>query len=317
MLYAGITSLLCFKYSILNDIVKILKQRSKSAGNIIKFKNGTSETLRNEIIVQSENVKYISDHRPKHSKLINDNQLGHYLAGLIDGDGHFSSAQQLVIVFSSPDAFLAYYLRERLGFGNVRKIKNRNAYLLIVSNKEGIIKIITLINGKLRTKNKYNQVIKNILNNEKYIEIKNFVNFNLNLTNDFDNHWLAGFSDADASFQIKIVEYINRKNKEIRLNYQIDQKERDILDLIKDYLGGNIGYRQSQNTYYYGSSSFGSAKNVINYFDRFNLQSKKHISYLRWRKVYRLIHNKEHLTEKGINKIFKLKTLINKQDTII
>jgi hypothetical protein len=68
---------------------------------------------------------------------------------------------------------------------------------------------------------------------------------------------------------------------EIRLNYQIDQKNSDILVLIKNYIGGNIGYRKSQDTYYYGSTSFGSAKNVINYFDRFNLQSKKHISYLR------------------------------------
>jgi hypothetical protein len=32
---------------------------------------------------------------------------------------------------------------------------------------------------------------------------------------------------------------------------------------IKNYLGGNIGYRKSQDTYYYGSTSFGSAKNVI------------------------------------------------------
>jgi hypothetical protein len=92
---------------------------------------------------------------------------------------------------------------------------------------------------------------------------------------------LAGFSDADASFQIKIINRTNRNNAEIRLNYQIDQKKNDILILIKNYIGGNIGYRKSQDTYYYESTSFGSAKNVINYFDKFNLQSRKHISYLR------------------------------------
>jgi len=316
LLYAGTTSLLinCFNYSILKDIVKKLKQRSKSAGNILlllKNKNGTSETLRNEIVVNSENIKYISDHVPKHSKPINNVQLGHYLAGLIDGDGHFSSAQQLVIVFNNPDAFLAYYLKEKLGFGNIRKISNKNAYLLIVSNKEGILRVLNLINNKLRTKNKFDQVIKNILNHKSYSEIKESIDFTLNLTDDLNNYWLAGFSDADASFQIKIIKRINKKNKEIRLNYQIDQKNNDILVLIKNYIGGNIGYRKSQNTYYYGSTSFGSAKNVINYFDKFNLQSKKHISYLRWRKVYRLIQNREHLTEKGINKIIKLKALIN------
>jgi hypothetical protein len=92
---------------------------------------------------------------------------------------------------------------------------------------------------------------------------------------------LAGFSDADASFQIKIVNHPNRKRPEIRLNYQIDQKKKDLLVIIKQFLGGNIGYRKSQDTYYYGSTNFASAKNVINYFDQFNLQSRKHISYLR------------------------------------
>jgi hypothetical protein len=50
---------------------------------------------------------------------------------------------------------------------------------------------------------------------------------------------------------------------------------------IKRFIGGNIGYRKTQDTYYYGSTSLGSAKNVIEYFNKFNLQSRKHVSYLR------------------------------------
>jgi hypothetical protein len=111
----------------------------------------------------TENVKTISIHNSKHLKPLNDNQFGHYLAGLIDGDGHFSSKQQLVIVFSSSDLSLAYYLKLRIGYGQIRKVKNKNAYLLIISNKDGLIKVINLINCKLRTLNKYNQVINNIL----------------------------------------------------------------------------------------------------------------------------------------------------------
>lgn len=56
---------------------------------------------------------------------------------------------------------------------------------------------------------------------------------------------MSGFADADASFQIKIIDRINRIKPEIRLNFQIDQKNKDILILIKNYLGGNIGYRSS------------------------------------------------------------------------
>lgn len=312
MLYAGTALLKSFKYSIEFNIVKKLKQKSKSAGNILNITDGTSETLRNGIAVHSEHVKFISDHVAKHVKPLNNEQLGHYLAGLIDGDGHFSKMQQLVIAFSSTDVFLAYYVKEKLGYGTVRKVKNKNAHLLIVSKKEGVLNALNLINGKLRTEHRFNQVISNILNDTKYKNLD--IKFTINSSNDFYNHWLAGFSDADASFQIKFLNRIIKNKPEIRLNYQIDQKKNLLLEMIKSYLGGNIGYRKSQDTYYYGSTSFGSAKKVLQYFDKFNLQSRKHISYLKWRKVYIIIQNKEHLTEKGLAKILKIKSHLNRHE---
>ena len=290
--------------------MKKLKQRSISAGNIFNNKFETSETLCNETAVITENVKPISVHVPKHLRPISDDQFGHYLAGLIDGDGHFSSKQQLVIVFYSLDVSLAYYIKKRLGFGNVRKVKDKNAYILIISSKKGLEKVINLINGKIRTESKFNQIISNILNHENYHKFRERISLNLNLNKDLKNHWLAGFSDADASFQIKVLD---RNNKvEIRLNFQIDQKKDDILLLIKNYLGGNIGYRKSQDTYYYGSTSFGSALNVINYFDYFHLLSSKHTNYLKWRKAYLIIKNKDHLNKDGIKKIIKIKSTMNR-----
>ena len=196
MLFAETAFIFSFKYSLLNDIVKKLKQTLKvislSAGYIfiIKDKNDTSETLHNETIknTEIENVKFISVHVPTHLKPLNHEQFGHYLAGLIDGDGHFSSKQELVIVFSYLDVNLAYYIKERLGFGSVKKVKDKNAYLLIISKKEGITKIINLINGKIRTENKFNQITNNILEHKKFSDLKNIINFKLNLTNDFKNH---------------------------------------------------------------------------------------------------------------------------------
>ena len=118
MLYAGTTPiiLLSFKHSLLNDTVTELKLWSKSAGNILDYQDGTSETLRNETVEKIENIKYISEHVPKHLKPINDDQFGHYLAGLIEGDGHFSNQQQLVIVFNSLDASLVYYIKNIIRF---------------------------------------------------------------------------------------------------------------------------------------------------------------------------------------------------------
>ena len=135
-----------------------------------------------------------------------------------------------------------------------------------------------------------------------------------NINKNFNNYWLAGFSDADASFQIKLITHRRNERTEVRLNFQIDKKNNDLLILIKNYLGGNIGYRKNHDTYYFGSTSFGSAKKVIQYFDQYHLLSTKHINYLKWRKAYILIQNKEHLNSTGLEKITKLKKTMNRNN---
>ena len=163
MLYAGTTltlffykKILHFKYSIeininntiFNDTVKKLKWKSLSAGNIFNIKNETSETLCNEIVVNTENIKPISVHVPKHIKPKNDDQFGQYLAGLIDGNGQFNSKQQLVIKFNPLDASLAYYIKKRLGYGSVKKANNKNTIFLVITAREGIKKAINFTKSK-------------------------------------------------------------------------------------------------------------------------------------------------------------------------
>jgi len=308
--------LIDFNYFSLNTIVTILKLNDLSAGiclNHIWFKHNTSETTRNKFN-STDNIKIVSINTPKLKRPTNNEDFGHYLAGLIDGDGHFSSINQLIVVFHIRDVSLAYYIKKRLGYGTVRKVKNKNAVILVVSSKEGLKIVFNFINGKLKHIDKINQVNK-ILNKDQFKEIRENLNFSSVYDQNLNNYWLSGFADADASFQIKIIERINRTKPEIRLNFQIDQKNKDLLILIKNYLGGNIGYRSYQDTYYYGSTSYGSAKKVIDYFDQYSLLSSKFINYLKWRKAYLLIQNKDHLTEKGICKIKKLKLSMKSIDT--
>jgi LAGLIDADG-like domain len=125
---------------------------------------------------------------PTHLKPVSDDQFGHYLAGLIDGDGHFSSKQELIIAFHSSDASLAYYIKKRLGFGSVKKVKNKNAFILVIVARKGLEKAISLINGKIRTENKLNQINNNILNNSNFIEFGKSLKFKLNIDNNLKNH---------------------------------------------------------------------------------------------------------------------------------
>lgn len=160
--------------------------------------------------------------------------------------GHFSKIPQLLIVFNELDSSLAYFIKGKIGYGNVYKIKGKKAVILVIANHAGICKVIELINGKIRSNNKLDQINNNILSNSKF---KNLPPFSKNNDRDLNNYCIAGFSDADASFQIKLI---NRNERsEVRLNFQIDQKKDELLNLIKEFLGGNIGNRKNQENYYY------------------------------------------------------------------
>jgi len=55
---------------------------------------------------------------------------------------------------------LAYYIKSQIGYGNIYKIKNKKAVRYICKNKKGLYIILSLINGKLVSKPKYEQLIK-------------------------------------------------------------------------------------------------------------------------------------------------------------
>jgi hypothetical protein len=126
---------------------------------------------------------------------------------------------------------LAYYIKERIGYGRVTKIRNKNAVILRISTREGIEKVINLTNGKLRVQYKMDNMKKHLTDcyKKKYIIIKERGSSHLNTKSNIQNYWLAGFIDADASFQIKIMDRINLNGStriEVRLYLQIDKKTR-------------------------------------------------------------------------------------------
>ena len=268
--------------------------------------NGTSETTRNDInyisnkgFLSGARRFFISEHRPTHLKPLNKEQLGYYLAGLLDGDGYFDHKGYVVIAYDLKDRSAANWLKSEIGYGSVSDIKNKNGVKLVISHTEGIKIVIDMINGKIRMNHRYDQIIKAIRNENNKILYNYYINkeFQMDKSKDFNNYWLCGFIDSDGGFQIKLI---NRKNKvECRLVLSITQKYLYILEDIKEYLGGGyIGKRKHQNilgetiyTYYYESYNNKTNKNVINYLDKYNLLSYKYLNYTFFRKAYLIKQN--------------------------
>lgn len=259
----------------------------------------SSETIR-----EDPNVRRVSDHLGNFRRYKINSEFGYYLAGQIEGNGDFSSQNQLVICFHKEDVSLAFYIKKQIGYGRVSRIKDKNGVKYVISSKSGITKVISLINGKMRTKEKYTQQ-ENLV--ASYYSIGEIILQPLDSTPQVSNPWQAGFIDADGSFQIKLIDRAGRNNLEVRQAQQIDQKTKDILQVIKKEFGGSIGYRLKQDTFYYSSVNFGVARRFINYFQTYNIQSYKYVNYIKWRKVYVMVSKKEHLTIEGLNRIKKYK----------
>lgn len=56
---------------------------------------------------------------------------------------------------------------------------------------------------------------------------------------------------------------------------------------------------------------------VIKYFDLHPLKTKKSIVYLNWKKIYKLVITKQHLTDKGLIIIKRYNQNLNRLDKII
>ena len=75
---------------------------------------------------------------------------------------------------------------------------------------------------------------------------------------------------------------------------------------------GAVYKHYHDNNWNYRVNGLSDTLVLINYFDSFHLQSSKHNNYLKWRKAYIIIQEKNHLTETGLDKICKLKNSMNR-----
>lgn len=197
--------------------------------------------------------------------------------------------------------------------GRVLKIKNKKVVRYICKNAKGLSIILSLINGKLVSKPKYEQLIKhNYSVDFNYTILPPSNNITLK------NYWLAGFTQAAAAaagaaaaaspgcFYISVEKSQTIKTGfSVRLEFSLKQNDAVPLKLLYETVKmGNLSH-YSSGIWCYKSTGFKTAVLLINYFDNFNLFADKYVNYLKFRKVYIMITRGKHLENKGITKIKK------------
>ncbi|GCF01651.1 cytochrome c oxidase subunit 1 [Zygosaccharomyces mellis] len=121
----------------------------------------------------------ISEHKPSYKKFINDEYLGYYLSGLIEGDGNIG-LRLILISIHIKDIQNAYNLINLVGYGKIINYSHTTkAIRLVFGNKQARKRVFELINGKLLGPYKHKQLIEQKYDIEFNMPIKPIAHFNL------------------------------------------------------------------------------------------------------------------------------------------
>ena len=277
-----------------------------------------------------KNKKYYS----KNVKI--NNNLGTYLAGLFEGDGHIwiqnsnmkkKHNPRFCITFSLKNESLAKKLLDLIGSGFIRYKSKDNACVWVVSPVVGLKKIVSLINGELRTP-KIHQLHKLIdwLNKNHSTNIEKLPLKEGKLNND---SWLSGFIDSDGSFSVQYTKIENNaKKRKISCRLRIEQRMLDpisgnsyigVLTSIAEFLNCSLLTRKQKSTgneyYILTASSKVSLDIIIKYLEVYPLFSSKYLDYLDWKEIALLILDNKHYTEEGLIKTDSVRNSINRKRT--
>lgn len=228
--------------------------------------------------------------------------LGYYLAGLIEGDGHFSK-NQLIISGHENDFQFFETLQSLLGYGKISKYTNGRALRFVISSKAGLQRVILLCNGKFVGWHKFNQLLKH--NYDKWLNIVLQEPKDENLA--LNNFWLCGFIEADGCFNITIRKCntsITKTRVDLRLT--MGQKDKYLLERIQPLLAA-VHIYESKNTknphFRLTISGYKRLPAVIRYFDKYALQTRKYVHYRIFRRCFRFMQFKKHINFKGLKQV--------------
>jgi len=262
----------------------------------------------------------------------NKNNFSSYLAGLIEGDGSIIvpttersnkgklNYPSIKIVFNLRDFPLAQLIQKELGTGSLSRMKGINAYLLQINSFEGVLKLVNLLNGNMRTA-KINSLYRLI----DWLNLKsnnlNIIKKPLDCSPIDSNAWLSGFIEADGSFSI----FLNKIS--IRIRFSLTQSginkfgdsSEVIMKELSEYLEVKVSsYLRKKAPYSLEltvkTESIRTNEILINYLTKFPLWSSKFLNYSDWLialGLFKKVYNTKNKSEDVLNEIREIKERMN------
>lgn len=233
------------------------------------------------------------------------------------------------------------------GIGDIYKSNKFNNYI-VSSNKELLILVNHLKNYPLLTQKGgdfllFKQVVELIDNKAHFtieglhlvVNLKASINLGLSeqLRSEFhfyspvdrpiiktanlpDPNWIAGFASGEGNFSIKIMKGTNKIGYRVQLKFRLVQHIRDklLMQVVNKYFNtGNIYKYSEKSAVVLEIFKFSDIVNIIlPFFDKYPILGVKHLDYLDWCKVVKLMNEGQHLTIEGLSLIRAIKEKMNR-----
>ena len=255
--------------------------------------NGSSETLR-EATFKCHNFDFSAFLQENPYKKQSQHFYEWFL-GFAEGDGAILSSwstdkrrsnakplQRLMFFIVQQDPTVLYEIKKKLGFGTVEAHGEYFRYR--VADKKHIRLLCLLFNGNLCLEMREKQLEVWCV----YLDIALCLRKNYPVL--LDTAWLSGFTDAEGCFTISTKKDQRYKTGTyIRYAFYLDQSdELDALAWMQHNLGGKIYFRKgTRNCSRLTVGKVDDFQDVlIPYFTRYNLRTKKHVTFLKVKKIY-------------------------------
>lgn len=132
-----------------------------------------------------------------------------------------------------------------------------------------------------------------------------------------DPQWLTGFTSGDGCFLVRIIKSSSQRTGfQVSLMFTISQHSRDeqLMKSLISYFGcGHYVPRNNKDIGEFIVTKFEDINNkVIPLFDKYPILGCKYKDYVDFKRVSKLIQNKNHLTSEGLEKIRLIKIGMNR-----
>ena len=132
-----------------------------------------------------------------------------------------------------------------------------------------------------------------------------------------DAQWIVGFVDGEGCFHVSVNAHPEMTaGAQVLPEFTVVQHERDvqILHALKSYFDcGVVRKNNGDRMAYRVRGHEHLAKNIIPFFERHPLKSRKRVDFIKFREIVNLMSRGDHLTSDGVERIRAIVSQMNRK----